>query len=271
MAILKLLTHSAFETWHANRYVHYQDKNGDQKRIPLAKYWLHHPQRRQYEGIVFAPKREVRNHFNLWHGFAVEPQSGDCSKFLAHIKDNVCRGNEDLLIWVLGWFANIMQHPEGKPGTSLALRGRMGVGKTKVGEVIGSLLGSHYVPVSDPRYITGRFNSHMVSCLLLHADEAFWAGDKQAEGKLKDLITGGSQFIEYKGKEPVRVQNYLRLLVLGNQNWLVPAGFDERRFAVLDVGEDHMQDKPYFAAIDDEMDNGGREALLHFLINFDLK
>jgi hypothetical protein len=241
------------------------------KKVPLAKYWLHHPQRRQYEGIVFAPKREVRNHFNLWHGFAVEPQSGDCSKFLAHIKDNVCRGNEDLLIWVLGWFANIMQHPEGKPGTSLALRGRMGVGKTKVGEVIGSLLGSHYVPVSDPRYITGRFNSHMVSCLLLHADEAFWAGDKQAEGKLKDLITGGSQFIEYKGKEPVRVQNYLRLLVLGNQNWLVPAGFDERRFAVLDVGEDHMQDKPYFAAIDDEMDNGGREALLHFLINFDLK
>jgi hypothetical protein len=29
---IKLLTHSAFETWHANRYVHYQDKNGDQKR-----------------------------------------------------------------------------------------------------------------------------------------------------------------------------------------------------------------------------------------------
>ena len=31
-----------------------------------------------------------------------------------------------------------------------------------------------------------------------------------------------------------------------------------------------MQDHAYFAAIDQEMDNGGREALLHYLLNFDL-
>jgi hypothetical protein len=39
---------------------------------------------------------------------------------------------------------------------------------------------------------------------------------------------------------------------------------------VLDVGEDHMQDHAYFAAIDEEMNNGGREALLHHLLSFDL-
>jgi hypothetical protein len=39
---------------------------------------------------------------------------------------------------------------------------------------------------------------------------------------------------------------------------------------VFDMGEEHMQDKPYFAAIDHEMNNGGREALLHHLLNFDL-
>jgi hypothetical protein len=31
-----------------------------------------------------------------------------------------------------------------------------------------------------------------------------------------------------------------------------------------------MQDRPYFAAIDAEMDAGGREALLYYLLNFDL-
>jgi hypothetical protein len=67
------------------------------------------------------------------------------------------------------------------------------------------------------------------------------------------------------------VRNYVRLLVTGNPDWLVPAGFEERRFAVLDVGEGHMQDKAYFAAIDEEMDNGGREALLDHLMKFDLK
>jgi hypothetical protein len=35
--------------------------------------------------------------------------------------------------------------------------------------------------------------------------------------------------------------------------WLVPAGFGERRFAVLDIGEDRMQGIAYFAAIDAEM------------------
>jgi hypothetical protein len=262
---ISFLTVSAFDQWHANQYVIRE------KKIPLAKYWMSHPQRKQYEGIVFDPScLETPRHFNLWRGFAVEPRPGDCSKFLAHLCDNVCRGDEALYNWVVGWLADIVQHPAKKIGTSLALRGPQGVGKTKVGEVFGSLMGPHYALVSDPRFITGRFNGHLVSCILLHCDEAFWAGDHAAEGKLKDLVTGDQHFVEFKGKEAVRVRNHVRLLVSGNQNWLVPAGFGERRFATLDVGEDHKEDHAYFAAIDAEMDNGGREALLHYLLNFDL-
>jgi hypothetical protein len=261
----QFLTTSAFELWHANRFI--QQGN---KRVTLAQYWLKHPQRRQYEGITFAPNRDVPGHYNVWKGFAVIPKQGDCSKFRAHLKDNVCGGKDALYDWVIGWFAHIFQRPADKVGTALVLRGEQGAGKTKVGEVIGSLLGEHFVLAPEPRYITGRFNSHLVTCLLLHADEGFWAGDHAAEGKLKDLITGHSHHIEFKGKEPIRVQNYVRLLVTGNQDWLVPAGFDERRFAVLDVGDAHKQDYPYFAAIDNEMDHGGRDALLHYLLNFDL-
>ena len=117
-------------------------------------------------------------------------------------------------------------------------------------DIIGSLLGEHYVAVSDPRYVTGRFNSHLVSALLLHADEGFWAGDHAAEGKIKDLVTGDFHFVEFKGKEPIKIRNYVRLLVTGNPDWLVPAGMEERRFAVFDVAEDHMQDHRYFAAIE---------------------
>jgi hypothetical protein len=187
---IKFLTLSAFDQWHANQYV-----RCGEKKVPLAKHWLRHPQRRQYEGIIFAPGRDIPNHYNLWRGFAVKPKSGDCSRFLAHLKDNVCCGSVVVYKWVLGWFADIVQHPERKMGTSIVLRGKMGTGKTKVGEVFGSLIAPHYVPVSDPRYVTGRFNSHLVSCLLLHCDEAFWAGDHATEGKLKDLITGHDHLI----------------------------------------------------------------------------
>jgi hypothetical protein len=262
---VQLLSVSAFTTWFDNEFVYYGTR-----REPLGRYWLSHPKRRQFEGLVFEPNRAVPNHFNLWQGFAVEPRPGDCSKFLAHMRDNICQGNEFIYKWVMGWFAQIFQHPEDKQDTSLVIRGKQGVGKSKVGEVMGSLLGRHSLCVAEPRYVTGRFNAHMAQLLMLHADEAFWAGDRSAEGKLKDMISGKRHPIEFKGKEAFWVANYMRLFITGNPDWMVPAGWEERRFCVLDAGEKHMKDHPYFAAIDEEMNNGGREALLHHFLNFDL-
>jgi hypothetical protein len=261
----RLLKTAAFKQWYANQRVVVGDKS-----VAVGDHWLRHPRRRQFEGIEFAPSGGRPGYYNMWQSFAVEPREGDCSKFLAHLRDNVCSDDPALYNWVIGWFAHVFQHPEEKLDTALVLRGKMGVGKTKVGQVVGSLLGDHYALVSDPRYVTGQFNSHMASLLLLHADEAFWAGDKRGEGKLKDLVSGKQHFIEFKGIDPVLVKNLMRLFVTGNREWLVPAGFEERRFAALDVLDAHMQDYPYFAAIDAEMDNGGREALLHYLLNFDL-
>jgi Family of unknown function (DUF5906) len=258
---------AAFRAWFMN---HPRVRAG-KTTIPVAEYWLCHPQRRQYHGIEFAPGGDTKpGHYNLWHGFAVEPREGDCSKFLAHVKDNAASGDEKTFLWIMGWWAQIFQQPAFKLGTALVLRGELGTGKTKIGEVFGSLLGNHFMTVALPRYITGQFNSHMVSLLVLHADEAFWAGDKQSVGALKSLVTAHKHPIEYKGVDPIYIDNYLRLFSTGNPDWMVPAGFQERRWAIFDMGKDHMQDHAYFAAIDYEMDHGGREALLHYLLNFDL-
>ena len=173
-------------------------------------------------------------------------------------------------LWIVGWWAQIVQQPSVKMATALVLRGPFGAGKTKIGQVMGSLIGDHYLLVASPRYITGQFNSHMASLLVLHADEAFWAGDKASVGTLRDLVSGDHHMLEYKNVDPIRIKNHMRLFVTGNPDWMVPAGFRERRWAVFDMGEEHMQDHAYFAAIDHEMNNGGREALLHYLLNFDL-
>ena len=261
----RLLQVDAFKQWFANQRI-----TVGEKTVPLANYWLGHKQRRQYEGIEFAPGGAQPGYYNLWRGFSVEPRAGDCSLFLKHLEENCAQGDTFLYNWIVGWFAQIVQQPTVKPGTALCLRGKQGVGKTKVGQVFGSLFEDHYELVADPRYIVGQFNAHLAQLLLLHADEAFWAGDKRAEGKLKDLVTGLRHWLEFKRVDPISVQNLIRLFVTGNQDWLAPAGFGERRFAVMDVGEAHMKDIAYFVAIDKEMDEGGREALLHHLLNFDL-
>ena len=242
--------------------------------MPLGAAWLAHPDRRQYSGIEFAPPgtATTAGYYNLWQGFAVERRPGDCSKFLAHVKDNAARGDEATFKWQMGWWAQIFQQPSIKMETALALRGEQGTGKTKFGEVMGSLIGEpHYHLVASPRYITGQFNSHMASLLVLHADEAFWAGDKKAEGTLKDLISGKTHMLEYKGVDPINVKNFIRLFVSGNLDWMV-------RWPAFAIGAGRsstsakieMQDHAYFDAIDHEMNNGGREALLDYLLHFDL-
>jgi hypothetical protein len=264
---IKPIKMEAFKTWFGNQKVMV-----GKKPEGLGDYWLEHRERRHYEGIEFDPTGGgKKDHYNLWKGFIVQPKEGDCHLFLEHLRDNVAKKDIPTFNWILGWFAQIFQQPHDKIGTSLVLRGLQGVGKTKVGEVMGSLIGkSHYMLVASPRYITGQFNAHMASLLLLHADEAFWAGDKKSEGLLKDLITGNTHPIEYKGVDPIVVKNYVRLFVTGNSDWIVPAGMRERRFAVFDVGEDKIRDIAYFAAIDEEMNKGGREALMKYLLEFDL-
>jgi hypothetical protein len=234
-----------------------------------ADTWLKCPTRTQYKGIVFAPGETQRPGFlNMWRGFAVEPVEGDCSLFLAHIRHNVCADNPDHFKWFISWLADIVQRPEEKSGASVVLRGKQGVGKTIVGRSIGQLLGRHYQLVSDARHITGHFNRHLEVCLLLQAEEAFWAGDKAAEGTLKHLITSDRILIERKGVDSYEAPNFTRILVTSNADWVVPAGLEERRFTVLDVGEAHRRDFAYFAAIDHELKNGGHEALLYFLFQW---
>jgi hypothetical protein len=98
-------------------------------------------------------------------------------------------------------------------------------------------------------------------------DEGFWAGDKSAEGVLKALITEPTIMIERKGVDARSASNYIRFIMASNNAWVVPAGFGERRFAVLDVGKEHKEDRPYFAAIETQLANGGLAALLHYLLH----
>ncbi len=238
--------------------------------VSATKRWLESSKRRQFAGVVFAPEGAPNGFYNLWKGFSVEPKEGDCSIFLDHIMRNVCQDDERLFDWVMAWFAQIVQNPEKKTGTSLVLRGKQGAGKTKPLEIIGSLFPQHYCLAANQRYLTGQFNAHLVSCLLLQIDEGFWAGAKDAAGVIKDLVTSHSQMIEKKGVDPTDYKNLVRLAITSNNDWVIPADFEERRFGVLDVGEGNLQDAEFFKSLDRQMDNGGREALLYHLLNLDI-
>lgn len=272
---VRVMSVESMNSWFANRVTEVAGSDGKVRAVTWAKAWHSHPDRRQYAGVEFWPNPDgaqgTSNYLNFWRGFDIKPSPvGKCDIFRDHLLTNVCDGDHDLFRYVFGWMAHIVQKPRERLGTAIVLRGRRGTGKSKVGEVLGSLFSSHYFQVDDARYITGQFNAHMASCLLLQADEAVWAGDKAAEGRLKGLITSEMQMIESKGVDPIRLRNFVRVIMSSNEGWVVPAGMDERRFVVLDVNPRCAQNRAYFAEMDAELNNGGRERLLHDLLNFDL-
>ncbi len=247
------------------------DAQGNPRYEPLGQWWLKHEKRRQFERITFAPGRETPDAYNLWRGFAVEPIAGDHHQpLLDHIYENICSSNEALYDYVLGWLAQAVQYPD-RPGFSaLVLRGDQGVGKGFLARTVGKLFGRHFVHVADARHFTGNFNSHLRDCVLLFADEAFWAGDKRNVGTLKTLVTEPSLMVEPKGIDTEMVPNCLHVIMASNEDWVVPAGFKERRFCVLDVGDKRMQDNGYFGRIAEGMRSGGYGHLLHSLLTYDL-
>jgi hypothetical protein len=105
---------------------------------------------------------------------------------------------------------------------------------------------------------------------MLFADEAYWPGAKSAEGTFKRLVTEPTLTIEPKGVDAFQVDNNLKIIMASNEEWVVPAGFDERRFAVFDVSEEHKQAKDYFTRLYAELENGGRAAMLYDLLHMDL-
>lgn len=273
---LDYLTPEAFHLLTAPRTM----IDGDGKLKKISRLWIDSPRRRSYEHVVFEPGKKVpANSYNLWRGFTETPYEDESeapeiakialNDFISHARDNICQGDEKQFNWLIAYFAQMIQKPWKKPLTAVVMKGRKGVGKNFFVDGIAHLLGSHAFLASNKRYLFGRFNGHMERLILLTLDEAFWSGDKQSEGTLKDLITGKTHVIEQKGREAFTVKNCSRVVILGNEEWLVPASQDERRFAVFEVGEGRMQDTKFFSNCRKGMEAGGYKLLLQWLLDFD--
>lgn len=245
--------------------------NGTPITMPLGKWWLKHPHRRQYDRVTFVPGRDVEGAYNLWRGFACDARPGNCDLYLEHVRETICAGNVEKSNYLLKWMANCVQNPAQPGEVAVVLRGRQGTGKGVFAKTFGALWGRHFMQIANSKFLVGAFNAHLRDCVVLFADEAFHAGDKIAEGVLKTLITEHMLVIEAKGINAETSANCVHLIMASNEQWVAPVGTDDRRFFVLDVTDRRIKDFGFFEALERQMLNGGREALLHFLMNLDLE
>ena len=253
-----------FRNLYLNRIVN----DGSNDPPSLGDWWLKHPQRQQYRGVVFQPAGApiISGRLNLWTGWGVEPKQGDWNLLRKHIRETLAAGDQRVYDYIMNWLAWAVQHPGEQAEVALVFIGERGSGRGTLGRALSRIFGQHALHLSSPEHLTGRFNAHLRQCSFLFADEAYAPRDKSAEGTLKRLITEPTITIEQKGRDPIEVPNLLHVMMASNNDWVVPAGAHERRFMVQKVSEAHRQDPAWFGPLYKQMREGGYAAMLFELL-----
>ena len=252
--------------------------------IDRPTFWLHCRNRLLYNGLVYEPTPILKNHeqkvyrgdsvqekpyFNIFRGWGVRPFKGNWPLLEWHLRNSYFSGDVDQYEYYLDWCAHLVQYPQEKPGVAIALTGRKGWGKSLPMSILAKKLGANAVVLGNQKLLTGQFNGHLRSKLFVLLEEAFWTGNRQSEGPLKHLITDDWTMFEKKGQDAVSGSSYVRVVMLTNDDWVVPATKDERRYFLPTLSaasqirdEEHGKKGGFFPQLAVEMENGGMEAFL---------
>jgi hypothetical protein len=262
------LSRADFLHWNESRRVR---PSGSKRDHSVAEVWLASPRRRQYSGIVLDPDGGGSDKLNLWKGWAVKPKPGDWSLMRELIEKVLCSNDPALADYVIRWMAFMFQRPGEIPGVAIAFRGEEGTGKGTLGRALMDIAGAHGLTVSSTSQFAGRFNAHLRTAAFLFADEVNWRGNREAESVLKQLVTEPTIAYEGKGANIVSGRNLVHLMLASNNEWIVPAGPEARRFVVSDVSDERRGDEAFFAKLNRQMrEEGGLEAMFHDLLAMDL-
>lgn len=247
------------------------------KEVPvgLGHWWLEHPERRTYQSLKFAPHVDEQviqiggnEYLNLWNGFGVDAAQGSWKRMQDHILHQAAKGNKEHYDYIIRWLAFAVQFPEKQAEVALTFRGSKGTGKGVIGRAMCKLFGNAGLQVSSSSHLTGKFNAHLRGKVILFADEAVAPDDRHSEAALKRNITEDTLTIEMKGYDPIPGPNMLHIIIAGNDDMVIRATADERRYAVFEINE--KKDQNYYKALYQEMNHGGYEAMLYDLQRVDL-
>src|SRR5262249_3776886 len=122
-----------------------------------------------------------------------------------------------------------------------------------------------YKHLTNPNALTGEFTEHLAGAVFVFGDESFWS-TKAAADRLKPLITEDTIELHPKFFPRYSEPSSLHLMIASNH--AEDALFierDDRRFAVFELDESAKNDQSYFAVLREELEHGGRAAMLNEL------
>ena len=272
------LTEVAYKTFVINQKPYYVMQG--KKKVYDADIWIESTDRNVLKKIIFDPdeppfiSRDKDGEFiyNRYHGFAYEPKNvGSWELFRNHIRDIICGGNREHFYWVLAWMANIVQRKIRKPGKVIVLVGENGTGKSTFARLFGNLFGEHYTAISDKKRVVGNFNGSLQGKLLVNIDDTLFRNDHTGQDILKFLVTEETFIVNEKWKAEENIKNFMHFIISSNSTDPIPLQAHERRYVVFHMDDKKMCDFEYFERMKAELENGGYEAMLYELLNYEIE
>jgi len=239
------MTLSMLKTYFDNKliYTNYILKGKPITIDPFA-IWYKSKDRNEKTHIEFNPSTNgPTSYYNLWHGYRitremcadVEPLTIE-DPLLHHIYKRWAKCDMNVYNFIMGWMATTIQNPTRKLNSCIVLRGKEGAAKGKPFAFLQEIMGEDYVfQPGTPNAVLGEFNSSLEGTKLLFMDELVWGGDKQKAGVLKKLVTETHLEINRKHMPSYSVKNLLNICMSSNEEWVVPAGLNARRYLICDV------------------------------------
>ena len=236
--------------------------------------WIKDSRSNKYnDGIDFNPRcvgpGKMGGKYNTYSGMSVEPDSTkSCEKIKQMVKDMCINHPIKDYYFLEKYLAHMMKKPWELPLVAIVIRGNKGTGKgTLIEKIIKKIWSQHQLVTGHIEQVTGKFNSATMNTILVYLAECSWGGYKDQDSVLKNMITNLDISIEKKGQDPFEVKNYSRVFISSNEEWVVPATSDDRRYFFLNVSDKWSKNFEYWSEIYNEIDNGGVEAYLHYLMN----
>lgn len=222
--------------------------------------------------IGFDPTEKDSNiRCNLFGGWPTVPKAGRCDRLLELLR-YLCSMEQnagEMYDWILSWLAYPLQYRGAKMHSALVVHGPQGTGKSRFFEAYAKIFGP-YGRVLGQEALEDKFNADWAEKkLFILADEVLARQDMyHVKNRLKGFITGDSIRVNPKNVAAHTEKNQMNIVFLSNERQPTVLENDDRRHGV--IWTPPKPDEAFFNEVNEEIDNGGVEALHHYLLNLDL-
>lgn len=220
-------------------------------------------------GWVHAPGSRS---FNTYLPPTIVPRGGDVSRWLRHI-EFIYPNEAD---HITKWFAHRVQRPGDKVNHGLVFIGDPGIGKDTAIEPVVAAIGPHnFRSITAARFFKSDFNGYLKS-VLLRIDEVHDLGGESKyafHDRTKPVLAAppAAHEINEKFVPHHSARNVAGVILTSNHADALYLDRNDRRHFVC-ISERTKDDFPagYFDDLYSWFENGGNEAVAHYLANLDL-